>query len=151
MKVQKTPKDAPASHILLIHHNRSGLAARKSVLEEVGYTVTAVSNPQDGIEQFAGTKFDLVVTDYRMPHMNGDALIREIRSVRRDTPVILISGVVDALGLNEANTGADVVIAKSNVEVNQMLRAVNRLLRKNIEKKPVRSQTGTRKTKARSV
>jgi len=146
MKVQNASQDAPASNILLIHHNRPGLAARKCVLEEIGYCVTAVSNPHDGLEQFAKSKFDLVITDFRMPHMNGDELIRELRDLRRSTPVILISGVVDALGLNEENTGADVVIAKSNVEVNHMIRAVNRLLRK----KPTASQAG-KKTKARSV
>lgn len=148
MKVQRTSStDAPAS-ILLIHHNRSGLAARKCVLEELGYTVTAVSNPHDGLERFAETKFDLVITDYRMPNMNGDEVIREIRLVNRHTPVILISGVVQALGLNEDNTGADVVIAKSNVEVEQMKRAVKRLLLKTNGKKPARSQAAAKITKA---
>jgi CheY-like chemotaxis protein len=144
MKVQRTLSDAPAS-ILLIHHNRSGLAARKCVLEELGHSVTAVSSPQDGLQRFAETKFDLVITDYRMPHMNGDALISRIHELRGDVPVILISGVVQALGLNEENTGADVVIQKNNIEVPQLTRAVKRLLERKSEKKPVRAQAATKK------
>ena len=44
--------------------------------------------------------------------------------------MILISGFTDTLGLNEANTGADVVIQKSAHEVSHLIRSVNRLLRK---------------------
>ena len=44
--------------------------------------------------------------------------------------MILISGFTDTLGLNEANTGADVVIQKSSHEVSHLVRSVNRLLRK---------------------
>jgi CheY-like chemotaxis protein len=78
----------------------------------------------------------LVVTDYRMPHMNGKQGIDEIRKVRPATPVVLISGMVDPLGLNEENTGADAVVAKSNNEVSHLVRAVNRLLRKPARKPP---------------
>jgi CheY-like chemotaxis protein len=150
MKVQRTSTDAPAS-ILLIHHNRSGLAARKCVLEELGYTVTAVSNPQDGLERFAETRFDVVITDYRMPHMNGDEVIRKIRQHDGHTPVILISGVVHALGLNEDNTGADIVIAKSNVEIDQLKRAVSRLVLKSNVKKPARVQGAAKAAKNRTA
>ena len=45
-------------------------------------------------------------------------------------PVVLISGFVDSLGLSEDNTGADVVIQKSNNEVAHLVRAVSRLLRR---------------------
>jgi hypothetical protein len=63
-------------------------------------------------------------------------------------PVILISEFVDALGLNEENTGADAVIQKSANEVSHLIRAVGRLLRRKPAKKPAQSE-GPPPTKAK--
>lgn len=121
--------------------------ARKSILEEQGYSIVTASCGEDGLQQFSDGKFDLVVTDYKMPRMNGAEVIAQIKSERPDVPVVLISGMVDALGLTEQNTGADVVVAKSSNEISHLVRAVNRLLRAKAPKKPVRSQlqSATRK------
>ena len=66
--------------ILLVDDNRNGLLARKSVLEEHGYQVDAHSSPLDALAEFSEQSYDLVVTDYRMPRMNGAQLIAEIRA-----------------------------------------------------------------------
>ncbi len=80
-----------------------------------------------------------MVTDFRMPGMNGIELIRELRALRPEVPVILISGYTEALGLTEASTGADAVLAKSAHEVSHLTRAVTRLLRRRT-RKPAASQ-----------
>ena len=126
---RKSEAPAPARRILLIDDNRNGLAARKSVLEAEGYSVSAYNSPADAIAVFEQDQFDLVVTDYRMPGMNGTEVIQVLRSQKPDVRVVLVSGMVDVLGLNEQNTGADAVIAKNNTEVPNMVRTVSRLLR----------------------
>ncbi len=97
--------------------------------------------------------FDVVVTDYKMPKMNGVELITRLRKQHPATAVILISGFTDTLGLNEANTGADVVMQKSNNEVRHLIRSVNRLLRKQQTppKKPTGSQAGSENRQAKSA
>jgi CheY-like chemotaxis protein len=153
MKFSNAASPVPSLKVLLIDDNRQGLMARKSVLEEQGYEIAISTSGEDGIEQFANNKFDLVVTDYKMPRMNGAEVIARIQEARPGTPVILISGMVDALGLNEQNTGADVVLAKSSNEVSHLIRAVNRLLRAKAKtpRKPVRSQSGNTKAKRKTV
>ena len=60
----------------------------------------------------------------------------------------LISGMVEVMGLTEQNTGADAVIAKTNTEVQNMVRTVSRLLRKT-RKPPARTgRTAAARTKA---
>ncbi len=135
-------KVAP-SRILLVDDNPHGLSARKSILEELGATVVTCSSASDALELFAEEDFELVVTDYKMPRMNGDELISRLRRIELNIPVILLSGFADSLGLNEKNTGADVVIMKSNNEVAHLVRSVTRLLKK---KKPPQSQKGSRST-----
>lgn len=134
---------ASSTRILLVDDNRSGLAARCAVLEELGYQTTRAECPATALELFQqalenGQAFDLLVTDFRMPIMSGLELIQKVRSAAPATPIILISGFVDALGLTEASTGANVVIMKSANEVQHLVRAAKRLLGATAVRKPPR-------------
>jgi CheY-like chemotaxis protein len=140
------------ARILLVDDNANGLTARKSVLEELGYRIVTCTSGADALEQFAAAKFDLVVTDYKMPRMDGLELIGRLRKSTPDLPIVLVSGYVDTLGLNEASTGADVVIQKSANEVSHLVRSVNRLLRRKAPaKKPPASQIAPPKVKRKSA
>jgi CheY-like chemotaxis protein len=139
-----SPSQNPSGRILLVDDNSLGMAARRSVLEELGHQVRTAGAAAEALELCGKHTFDVVVTDYKMPKMNGVELIGRLRKLYPATAVILISGFTDTLGLDEASTGADVVLQKSNNEVNQLIRAVNRLLRKKQPpvKKPPGSQGG---------
>src|SRR5580692_7260833 len=140
-------KNLPASipHILLVDDSRDGLLVRRSLLEELGYTVEVAENGEKGLALFQASNFDVVVTDYRMPKMNGVEMIARIRQIDAHARVVLLSGFVEPLGLTEENTGADSVIAKSANEPGHLVRAVKRLLNAG-KRKPPSSQNGGRKS-----
>jgi CheY-like chemotaxis protein len=150
MKKPEGATRAEAFRILLIDGTRNGLIARKSILEEHGFSVTALSSSEDALSKLQQFAFDLVITEYSMPKLSGPEIIRTVRETRPGTPVILISGLVDALGLCEKSTGADAVIPKSATEVSHLLRAVNRLLRPTAPRKPPSTQ-GVKRTLRRSA
>ncbi len=147
MPVRNSPTSTTPARILLVDDNSNGLSARRCVLEELGIASATASNGADALDHFARHKFDLVVTDYKMPRMDGVELIARLRKQVPDLPIILISGFVDALGLSEGSTGADVVIQKSANEVSHLVRSVARLLRR---KKPPASEPPSR-AKRKSV
>jgi len=118
----------------MVDDNKDGLTARKHVLDELGHRTVTASSAKAALDLFAAQKFDLVVTDYKMPDMSGIVLIQRLRVLNPAVPVILISGFVTVLGLDEGTTGADVVIMKSANEVQLLLRHVTRLL----NRKPMR-------------
>lgn len=118
-----------------------GLIARRHVLEESGHEVATVQDPNEALLRFQSERFDLVITDLRMPEVSGLDLIGRMRAIKPDVPLVLISGFIDALGLDEANTGADAVIQKSHAEVHQLVRTVSRLLKKGTARKPAHKQT----------
>jgi CheY-like chemotaxis protein len=138
-------KPAPAANpnILLIDDNRDGLLVRRSLLEEVGYRVQIATNGEEGLKLFEAFPFDVVVTDYRMPRMNGAELIQRIRQLKPTARIILLSGFVDPLGLTEQATGADVVIAKSSHEPVHLLSSVKRLINRATPRKPPARQGRT--------
>jgi CheY-like chemotaxis protein len=144
----RTSSPKSQARILLVDDNAHGLSARRSVLEELGYRIATAASAAEALDQFHSQTFDLVVTDYKMPRMDGVELIARLRKHAPGLPVILISGFVDALGLNEDNTGADAVIQKSANEVSHLVRSVGRLLRKPPAKKPPASEPPKSKRKS---
>ena len=140
MSVRKPSDSAVHARILLVDDNASGLRARQAILEEQGHRISTASSGEDALEQFGRQKFDLVITDFKMPRLDGRELIARLRKKSPDLPMILISGYVDALGLNEENTGADAVIQKSAHEVSHLVRTVARLLRQKPKRKPASSE-----------
>ena len=132
---QKTPE------ILLVDDNRQGLIARRTLLQELGYSIRTATSGEEALELFSRQKFDIVVTDFKMPRMNGIELIRRIRGSQADARIILLSGFVEPLGLSEQTTGADVVIAKSAGEVGRLIRSVKRLLNRPAKKPPASVET----------
>jgi CheY-like chemotaxis protein len=135
---------------MIVDDNGLGLAARKSVLEELGYRTTGFSCALEALAQLASGEFDLIITDYRMPNMNGIEFIGLARERKPLVPIILLSGFADSLGLDERNTGADAVIQKSANEVTHLLRTVNKLLRRT-PRKPAGSHRTAPKGRRKGV
>src|ERR1022692_4222869 len=127
---------SPTPNILLVDDNADGLLVRRSLLEEIGCCVHIAVNGEEGLKLFLAGKFDVVVTDYRMPCMNGGELIQRIRLLDPNARIILLSGFVEPLGLTEQNTGADAVIAKSASEPAHLVRTVKRLTNRAVRKPP---------------
>jgi two-component system response regulator FlrC len=72
-----------------IHQERTALC---EVLKGWGYTVTAVGNGASAVEKLKGQNYDLVISDLRMPELNGLELLRKVNEEENAVPVIIISG-----------------------------------------------------------
>lgn len=147
-------KSGLAPRVLLVDDNLDGLLARKALLEEQGLILVTATNGVEALEALSKMAFDLLVTDFRMPKMSGVELIQCARPLHPALRIVMISGFVEALGLDEKSTGADIVIAKGANEVSQLLRAVARLLARNVARRPPGSQKDGQprfKTKSSSV
>src|SRR5450755_3698200 len=149
--MRQAPVRAPerTPEILLVDDNRQGLIARKSLLQELGYSITTATSGDEVLALLPKQQFDVIVTDYKMPRMNGVELIKKIRSVDAGARIILLSGFVEPLGLTEQTTGADVVIAKSAGEVGHLTRSVKRLLNQPA-RKPAASEDAPVRPKAKA-
>jgi CheY-like chemotaxis protein len=134
--------------ILIVDDSRDGLLVRKSLLEEAGCSVETADSAEGGLRLFQAHRFDVVVTDYRMPRMNGMELIQRIRRLDPQARIVLISDFVETLGLTEEATGADVVIAKSASEPAHLVRSVRRLSSRGIRKPPSSQRTPAARARA---
>src|SRR5436305_15349620 len=112
MRQSTTTRSGEGARVLLVDDNRDGLLVRKAILEEQGFVITTALSAEEALELFAKGKFEMLVTDFKMPKMNGIELIRRIRPLDQAVRVVLVSGFVEALGLDEKSTGADAVVNK---------------------------------------
>jgi CheY-like chemotaxis protein len=66
----------------------------RETLIRLGYDVTVSTSSLDALAAFCATPqgFDLVITDQTMPAMPGETLVRELRRIRPDIPIILCTG-----------------------------------------------------------
>jgi DNA-binding NtrC family response regulator len=69
--------------------NRENLA---QLLRKEGYEIKTVSDGREGIEAFLDDKFDLVITDLRMPNVDGLEFLKYIKNANRDNLAIMITG-----------------------------------------------------------
>jgi two-component system, sensor histidine kinase and response regulator len=83
-----------ASHVLLVDDDPALLQALPEALRlrmsEV--TVDTADTATAALDRIASRDYDAIVTDIRMPGMDGLALLAEIRGRRPDTPILIITG-----------------------------------------------------------
>lgn len=81
------------STILVIDDEKGILQLIRQALTRFGHNVETAGNGQEGIDKFDGGNFDIVITDIRMPGVDGNGVVNHIRnSQKRSIPVIAISG-----------------------------------------------------------
>jgi two-component system OmpR family response regulator len=87
----------PPVHILLIEDDTEAARVLVKGLRESGYGVDHAADGRDGLARALAGKFDLIVTDRMLPHLDGLAIIQQLRRARVATPVLVLSalGTVD--------------------------------------------------------
>ena len=112
--VPSTAEAAGVEKILFVDDEEIIALLGKEMLERLGYRVTSVSDSREAlnlVQQEPG-RFDILITDLTMPHMTGLQLSREVKGVRSDLPIILLSGYVGSLtneDVREAGINATLV------------------------------------------
>lgn len=88
---QLAARAARPPHILIVDDDPQFLDVLESILGEDGFEVARAESGREGIERFDAGKFDLVVTDKRMPGGSGVELARHVKAVAPRTPIIMVS------------------------------------------------------------
>lgn len=86
--------ESEQKRILAVDDNATILKVVRFLLERAGYDVTTASNGREAWDLLQAEGFDLVLTDYEMPEVDGPALCRRIRRTERldSVPIIMLSG-----------------------------------------------------------
>lgn len=83
--------------ILIIDDDVDICALLKRFLERNGYEVTTSFKGQEGVHQFRNNDFDVVLTDFRLPDLDGIEVLKSIKKIKPNIPVIVITGYSDVV------------------------------------------------------
>ncbi len=111
--------------ILVIDDEKGILSVIREVLTKCGHRVEIAQNGYEGIQKFDDDNFDIVITDMRMPGLDGKGVVKHIRkSQNKSIPVIGISGTPWLL----QNNGFDLILPKP-FPLKELIDSVSRLIR----------------------
>jgi PAS domain S-box-containing protein len=83
-----------SERIMIVDDEPQLLDALTELLKGLGYQAFPFTNPKDALNAFENDPdgYDLLITDHTMPHMTGIILTNKVLQVRKDLPVILMTG-----------------------------------------------------------
>ena len=128
LEVRKMPK---IHSILVVDDSHTTRHIEQIILEAENYNVSTAVDGIDALEKLKEHRFDLVITDVKMPRMDGFVLLHNIRhkDELKDIPVIMISSVFENDTLDKATKlGAQGYIVKSDFERESLTAKVKELL-----------------------
>ena len=110
----KNPK-----HVLIVDDETEMRAALTEALKREGHSIVSADNGQEALEKFDEETFDLVLSDVKMPKMNGEQLLREIKSRSPGTPVIMMTayGTIDSAVQSMKDGAFDYLLKPFSAEI----------------------------------
>ncbi len=81
--------------ILLVDDEADCLDDVESALRPTNYHIEKTVNPVSAIEMYKESHFDVVISDIRMPEMNGIDLLKQIKQYDKDARVIIMTAYGD--------------------------------------------------------
>lgn len=115
----------PKKIILCVDDNQQALSVRQFMLETRGYRVLSTTIPEEALELFSQGGIDLVLSDLAMPRMDGNELVRRMKELHPEVPIILISGSVKAF---ERANRADAFLPKGTCSAAEILDRIRLLI-----------------------
>src|SRR4030095_7737339 len=88
--------------ILIIDDNESLRYTLTTVLEEAGFHAAAVEDGHKGISEIRNSSYNLVICDMKLPGMDGMQIIGEIKKVKPELPVLVLTAFGDIKNAVEA-------------------------------------------------
>ncbi len=114
-------------NVLIAEDNKNAMIALSIGLGRLGYEITSVENGLEAINALENAHFDLVITDYRMPKLNGAGLVKIVQEKYPDLPVLVISAYDLRDIQKRLNKGAHVYFLSKPFELSQLTETIEQI------------------------
>lgn len=117
-----------SNRILLVDDEPSIRVVLGAVLEQAGYVVEVAEDGIDALRKLEAAVPDVMITDLRMPNMNGFELLSSVRERFPGLPTMAMTGEFQARDVNQERPIADAFLQKGSYSVPQLLATISQLL-----------------------
>ena len=115
-----------AENILLVDDETEFLEAMSIRMTARDMNVSTASSAQEAIEKIKGNDFDAIVLDYQLPGMDGLNALREIKAIRPESRIILLTGFATVEKRDEALKMGAVELLEKPVDLRVLSRIISR-------------------------
>ena len=100
-------------NIVYVEDNKFNIKLIQGLGEKLGYDIKAFEEPKEGLKYCLDNDVDLVLVDYMMPEMNGIDFVKELKKVKPDIPIAMITAINEiSLRKEAALNGIDAFLPK---------------------------------------
>jgi DNA-binding NtrC family response regulator len=101
------------TNVLIVDDEKTVCNSCRKILTQAGYRVEVASSGQEAIDKIKGNGFDVVITDWKMPRMDGLEVTRRVKQEKPEMAVIIITGYPSVENTVEAiRSGASDFVTK---------------------------------------
>jgi CheY-like chemotaxis protein len=120
----RAPQSAASLRILLVDDHDGVRATTAAMIEDLGHQVTEAGEGEALLARLGGEPdgFDLLITDYAMPHLSGADLIRRARELTPGLPAVIVTGYAELDSI--ARRPEDVLVLAKPFTSDQLARAI---------------------------
>jgi CheY-like chemotaxis protein len=99
-------------NVLVVDDNNDLRVVVSKMLSRLGYEVSSADSGENGLGIFLKNKFDIVLSDYEMPGIDGIAFAYSVKKRSPHTPVVIMTGAGRESVFSRQSTAVDGVISK---------------------------------------
>lgn len=112
--------------IILIYYDKEFLEMLKYSLDYSNFDCSIFQNPFEAINEFKYGKYDVVITNSRLPNMKGIEVIQEIRRMKEDANIIYTSGF-EPMDISNITANRNTFLLQKPFRINDLKEILERL------------------------
>ncbi|MFW6388589.1 MAG: sigma-54-dependent transcriptional regulator, partial [Desulfohalobiaceae bacterium] len=136
-----------STHVLVIDDEQNYLLLLETLLEDEGYSVTTLQDPELALDYLTESEVDVLVTDMKMPKVSGQDILERVRRDYPHIPVLImtaygsIDGAVEAMKcgafdyINKPFSNSELLLSVSKAAQMSQAERQNRQLRQSLQEK----------------
>jgi CheY-like chemotaxis protein len=111
-KEERRPAPSRSLRILLVDDHAEVRSTTAALLEDLGHQVVEASNGAEAVQALKDRdcNYDLMISDYAMPHQSGTEFLREARKLCPGVPALIITGYAEADAVTDRPEGVEIIL-----------------------------------------
>jgi DNA-binding NtrC family response regulator len=106
-------KDSASVRIFVVDDEPEIVEILSDLVSSLGYSVSGFTDPLEMLKAFQVGAPDLILTDHRMPTLSGTELLRRVKEIDPEIPIVIVSGYLDRKDFIDAiSAGVFAVVEK---------------------------------------
>jgi DNA-binding NtrC family response regulator len=124
MNIQDLMQVAKGKNILIVEDSENISESLAFLMRKFFNNVEIAENGREGLEKFEEGKFDIIITDLRMPYLNGIEMIKEIKKIDENQSIIITTAFEDEEGAEALESFKDIALFVKPINMEALFSAL---------------------------